>query len=51
MYIYRKYGVLADMGIWLNFCRWSIVGANNGIQYGPFALPQNGLPIILSHKP
>lgn len=30
--------------------RWSIVGANNGIQYGPFALPQNGLPIILSHK-
>ncbi|KAJ6711146.1 CYTOCHROME P450 26 [Salix purpurea] len=31
--------------------RWSIVGANTGIQYGPFALPQNGLPIILSNKP
>ncbi|KAL6183825.1 hypothetical protein ACLB2K_045235 [Fragaria x ananassa] len=30
--------------------RWSIVGAENGIQYGPFALPQNGLPIILSSK-
>ncbi|CAL1386708.1 unnamed protein product [Linum trigynum] len=28
--------------------RWSIVGDNNGIQYGPFALPQNGLPIKLS---
>ncbi|CAI0410199.1 unnamed protein product [Linum tenue] len=30
--------------------RWSIVGDNNGIQYGPFALPQNGLPIKLSLK-
>ncbi|KAM7250625.1 hypothetical protein ACFE04_022508 [Oxalis oulophora] len=30
--------------------RWSIVGANNGIQYGPFALPQNGLPIRLQSK-
>lgn len=27
--------------------RWSVVGAQNGIQYGPFALPQNGLPIRL----
>ncbi|XP_059663080.1 abscisic acid 8'-hydroxylase CYP707A2-like [Cornus florida] len=31
--------------------RWSIVGPQNGIQYGPFALPQNGLPIKLSLKP
>ncbi|VVB12459.1 unnamed protein product [Arabis nemorensis] len=30
--------------------RWSIVGASNGIQYGPFALPQNGLPILLARK-
>ncbi|KAJ7943987.1 Abscisic acid 8'-hydroxylase [Quillaja saponaria] len=30
--------------------RWSIVGAQNGIQYGPFPLPQNGLPIRLSLK-
>ncbi|EOA16592.1 hypothetical protein CARUB_v10004758mg [Capsella rubella] len=29
---------------------WSIVGANEGIQYGPFALPQNGLPIMLARK-
>ncbi|KAH1266709.1 Abscisic acid 8'-hydroxylase 1 [Glycine max] len=30
--------------------RWSVVGAKNGIQYGPFALPQNGLPITLFPK-
>ncbi|XP_019182088.1 PREDICTED: abscisic acid 8'-hydroxylase 1-like [Ipomoea nil] len=30
--------------------RWSMVGPQNGIQYGPFALPQNGLPIRLSLK-
>ncbi|XP_073131810.1 abscisic acid 8'-hydroxylase CYP707A2-like [Henckelia pumila] len=30
--------------------RWSIMGPQNGIQYGPFALPQNGLPIRLSRK-
>ncbi|CAA7054898.1 unnamed protein product [Microthlaspi erraticum] len=30
--------------------RWSIVGASDGIQYGPFALPQNGLPILLARK-
>ncbi|KAG7621055.1 Cytochrome P450 superfamily [Arabidopsis suecica] len=30
---------------------WSIVGASDGIQYGPFALPQNGLPIVLARKP
>uniref|UniRef100_A0A1J3DIN8 (+)-abscisic acid 8'-hydroxylase n=2 Tax=Noccaea caerulescens TaxID=107243 RepID=A0A1J3DIN8_NOCCA len=30
--------------------RWSIVGASDGIQYGPFALPQNGLPIVLDRK-
>ncbi|XP_040989497.1 abscisic acid 8'-hydroxylase CYP707A2-like [Juglans microcarpa x Juglans regia] len=30
--------------------RWSVVGTENGIQYGPFALPQNGLPIRLSLK-
>lgn len=30
--------------------RWSIVGPQNGIQYAPFALPQNGLPIKLSLK-
>ncbi|XP_059443550.1 abscisic acid 8'-hydroxylase CYP707A2-like [Corylus avellana] len=29
---------------------WSLVGRQNGIQYGPFALPQNGLPIRLSLK-
>ncbi|KAF3603203.1 hypothetical protein F2Q69_00033489 [Brassica cretica] len=31
-------------------CVWSIVGASDGIQYGPFALPQNGLPIMLARK-
>lgn len=30
--------------------RWSVVGEKNGIQYGPFALPQNGLPINLNSK-
>ncbi|KAJ9536992.1 hypothetical protein OSB04_029725 [Centaurea solstitialis] len=30
--------------------RWSVVGPQNGIQYAPFALPQNGLPIKLSLK-
>ncbi|KAI3453911.1 hypothetical protein Pfo_010574 [Paulownia fortunei] len=30
--------------------RWSMMGPQNGIQYGPFALPQNGLPIKLSLK-
>ncbi|KAM7490840.1 hypothetical protein LguiA_033761 [Lonicera macranthoides] len=30
--------------------RWSMVGPQNGIQYAPFALPQNGLPIKLSLK-
>nr|GMD97425.1 abscisic acid 8'-hydroxylase 1 [Ipomoea batatas] len=30
--------------------RWSMVGPQNGIQYGPFALPQNGLPINLYLK-
>ncbi|XWS62280.1 hypothetical protein CRYUN_Cryun07bG0196700 [Craigia yunnanensis] len=30
--------------------RWSMVGTNSGIQYGPFALPQNGLPIRLIRK-
>ncbi|CAL0331638.1 unnamed protein product [Lupinus luteus] len=30
--------------------RWSMESAKNGIQYGPFALPQNGLPITLYLK-
>ncbi|CAN4127987.1 unnamed protein product [Withania somnifera] len=30
--------------------RWSMMGPQNGIQYGPFALPQNGLPIMLYKK-
>ncbi|XP_042485648.1 abscisic acid 8'-hydroxylase CYP707A2-like [Macadamia integrifolia] len=30
--------------------RWSVVGPQNGIQYGPFALPQDGLPIRLFPK-
>ncbi|KAK8603919.1 hypothetical protein V6N13_096385 [Hibiscus sabdariffa] len=30
--------------------RWHTVGSNSGIQYGPFALPQNGLPIRLFRK-
>ncbi|CAA2999333.1 abscisic acid 8 -hydroxylase 1-like [Olea europaea subsp. europaea] len=30
--------------------RWSLVGPQNDIQYEPFALPQNGLPIQLSLK-
>lgn len=30
--------------------RWCIIGPQNGIQYGPFALPQNGLPIRISRK-
>lgn len=27
------------------------MGPSDGIQYGPFALPQNGLPIALERKP
>ncbi|WOG81359.1 hypothetical protein DCAR_0100505 [Daucus carota subsp. sativus] len=30
--------------------RWCMMGPQTGIQYAPFALPQNGLPIRLSHK-
>ncbi|XP_022941670.1 abscisic acid 8'-hydroxylase 1-like [Cucurbita moschata] len=30
--------------------RWNVVGAEEGIQYGPFALPHNGLPIRISLK-
>ncbi|KAI3756221.1 hypothetical protein L1987_56039 [Smallanthus sonchifolius] len=30
--------------------RWSVVGPQTGIQYAPFALPQNGLPIKLFLK-
>ncbi|XP_031501495.1 abscisic acid 8'-hydroxylase 3-like [Nymphaea colorata] len=30
--------------------RWTFLGSQSGIQYGPFALPQNGLPIQLSSK-
>ncbi|KAK9077864.1 hypothetical protein SSX86_006202 [Deinandra increscens subsp. villosa] len=30
--------------------RWSVVGPHTGIQYAPFALPQNGLPIKLYLK-
>ncbi|KAI7752980.1 hypothetical protein M8C21_026721 [Ambrosia artemisiifolia] len=30
--------------------RWSVVGPQTEIQYAPFALPQNGLPIELSLK-
>ncbi|GAB2235506.1 hypothetical protein Droror1_Dr00025931 [Drosera rotundifolia] len=30
--------------------RWTIKGPQNEIQYGPFALPQNGLPIEFSLK-
>ncbi|XP_039046806.1 abscisic acid 8'-hydroxylase 1-like [Hibiscus syriacus] len=30
--------------------RWHVVGSNSGIQYDPFAVPQNGLPIRLFRK-
>ncbi|KAL6536331.1 hypothetical protein OROGR_012903 [Orobanche gracilis] len=30
--------------------KWSVMGPQNGIEYGPFALPQNGLPIKISPK-
>ncbi|GER30318.1 cytochrome P450 [Striga asiatica] len=30
--------------------KWTVVGPQDGIQYGPFALPQNGLPIELTLK-
>ncbi|KAJ0099490.1 hypothetical protein Patl1_22253 [Pistacia atlantica] len=30
--------------------RWNMVGSLSGIQYGPFALPQDGLPIKLTQK-
>ncbi|XP_040988056.1 abscisic acid 8'-hydroxylase CYP707A2-like [Juglans microcarpa x Juglans regia] len=30
--------------------RWSMVGTQNGIQYNPFPLPQDGLPIRFSLK-
>ncbi|GAB2230226.1 hypothetical protein Droror1_Dr00014484 [Drosera rotundifolia] len=30
--------------------RWTIIGPQSEIQYGPFALPQNGLPIELTLK-
>lgn len=42
-----KLACAASIFFW---CRWSVVGAKNGIQYGPFALPQNGLPITLFPK-
>jgi (+)-abscisic acid 8'-hydroxylase len=42
--------IVFDKGYICNFS-WSIVGASDGIQYGPFALPQNGLPIVLARKP
>ncbi|KAA8521072.1 hypothetical protein F0562_011775 [Nyssa sinensis] len=39
----------------ISFCLFSsaaglVLGPQSGIQYGPFALPQNGLPITLSLK-
>lgn len=30
--------------------RWSLSGSETGIQFGPFALPSNGLPMTLSQK-
>ncbi|KAG6397202.1 hypothetical protein SASPL_143368 [Salvia splendens] len=30
--------------------KWCMMGPQDGIQYGPFALPQNGLPIKISLK-
>ncbi|KAK6158571.1 hypothetical protein DH2020_005885 [Rehmannia glutinosa] len=30
--------------------RWSMMAPQNGIQYGPFPLPQNGLPIKITLK-
>ncbi|KAL3844393.1 hypothetical protein ACJIZ3_001796 [Penstemon smallii] len=30
--------------------RWSLMAPQNGIQYGPFPLPQNGLPIKITLK-
>nr|AFP74115.1 ABA 8'-hydroxylase CYP707A2 [Phelipanche ramosa] len=30
--------------------RWTMIAPQNGIQYGPFPLPQNGLPIKLTLK-
>ncbi|KAK4747965.1 hypothetical protein SAY87_014551 [Trapa incisa] len=30
--------------------RWSLTGPREGIQYGPFALPQNGLPIRMFRR-
>ncbi|CAL9075518.1 unnamed protein product [Musa acuminata var. zebrina] len=30
--------------------RWSMLGNQSGIQFGPFALPQNGLPLRVSLK-
>ncbi|KAL5580962.1 hypothetical protein UlMin_013404 [Ulmus minor] len=29
-------------------CRWEVVGDNNGIQYGPFPVPKQGLPLKLT---
>uniref|UniRef100_A0A0D6R0I1 (+)-abscisic acid 8'-hydroxylase n=1 Tax=Araucaria cunninghamii TaxID=56994 RepID=A0A0D6R0I1_ARACU len=30
--------------------RWDIVGSENGIQYGPFPVPKQGLPVRISRK-
>ncbi|GLJ21424.1 hypothetical protein SUGI_0394590 [Cryptomeria japonica] len=30
--------------------RWDVVGPDNGIQYGPFPVPMQGLPLKLSRK-
>ena len=35
---------LFDKGIWLNICRWEVVGSESGIQYSPFPVPMQGLP-------
>lgn len=31
-------------------CRWQVVGDGDGIQYGPFPVPKQGLPIKVTPR-
>lgn len=46
-------GFYRDLRVWQGFlfgclmvygCRWEVVGSQGGIEYGPFPVPQRGLP-------
>jgi hypothetical protein len=31
-------------------CRWELDGCKNGVQYSPFQIPEEGLPIRIEPK-